>query len=70
MLGTALPLARDTKDFGYDVIGVTVVDCRNDGSPVEVLSKAPAPDRKDHHHYERMIRSICSEYRSRFRMTA
>ena len=66
MLGTALPLARDTKDFGFDVVGTTVVECRNDGSAVTVLSKFPAPSTADHHHYERMIRSICGEYRSRF----
>ena len=66
MLGTAIPLARDTKDFGFDVVGTTVVACRNDGSPVSVVSKSPAPSTTDHHHYERMIRSICSEYRSRF----
>ena len=66
MLGTALPLARDTGDFGFDVVGVTVVECRNDGTPVAVLSRAPAPSTADHHHYERMIRSLCGEYRSRF----
>jgi hypothetical protein len=70
MLGTALPLTRDTKDFGFDVVGTTVVDCRNDGSPVTVVSEFPAPSTADHHHYERMIRSICSEYRSRFAMQA
>jgi hypothetical protein len=66
MLGTALPLAREAGLFGYDVIGVSVIDCKNDGSPVIVLDRPPAPARADHHHYERMIRSICSEYRSRF----
>lgn len=66
MLGSALPLARDTKDFGFDVVGVTVVECRNDGSPVTVLSGLPAPSTAEHHNYERMIRSLCSEYRSRF----
>lgn len=66
MLRTAIPLARDVKDLGYDVIGVTVVDCRNDGSPVEVVTVPPAPTTAEHHHYERMIRSICSEYRARF----
>lgn len=69
MLGTALPLAKNMRNLGFDAIGTTVVECRNDGSPVTVLSGAPAPSTSDHHHYERMIRSICSEYRSRFPMT-
>ncbi len=66
MLGTALPPASEVGGFGYDVIGVSVLDCRNDGSEVVVRSDAPAPSRSDHFHYERMIRSICAEYRSRF----
>lgn len=66
MLGTAVPLAREGGPYGYDVIGVSVLDCRNDGTPVTILSDPPAPSRSDHLHYERMIRSICSEYRSRF----
>lgn len=70
MLGTALPLAKNMKNLGFDAIGTTVVNCRNDGSPVTVLSKSPAPSTSDHHHYERMIRSICAEYRSRFSMSA
>ncbi len=66
MLGTAVPLAREVGAFGYDVVGVSVLDCRNDGSDVVVRSDAPAPSTSDHFHYERMIRSICAEYRSRF----
>jgi hypothetical protein len=31
-----------------------------------VVSAPPAPSTNDHVHYERMIRSICSSYRSRF----
>lgn len=69
MLGTAVPLAREGNNaYGYDVVGVSVVECRNDGSEVVVVADSPAPSTADHHHYERMIRSICSEYRNRFRM--
>lgn len=66
MLSTAIPRAGDPSGFGFDAIGVTVVDCRNDGSPVTLLDKAPAPSSSDHVHYDRMIRSLCSEYRARF----
>lgn len=69
MLGTALPLARDIE-IGFDVVGVTVVECRNDGSPVTVLSRPPAPSTTEHYHYERMVRSLCGEYRSRFSQRA
>jgi hypothetical protein len=67
MLATAVPTVSDSRDYGYDVVGVTVLDCRNDGSAVEVVQDPTlAPKRSDHTHYERMIRAICSEYRSRF----
>jgi hypothetical protein len=66
MLSTAIPMVRGGFDFGYDVIGVSVIECRNDGSPVSICAEAPAPQSHDHVHYERMIRSICSAYRSRF----
>jgi hypothetical protein len=67
MIARAVPSAAEVRDYGYDVIGVTVLDCRNDGSPVVVLDRAPAPARNEHIHYERMIRSLCSEWRGRFR---
>ncbi|HMM50104.1 MAG TPA: hypothetical protein PKD87_00610 [Burkholderiaceae bacterium] len=66
MLGQAIPLARDSGAIGYDVIGVTVVDCRNDGSPVTLVAGDPAPDRHSHINYDRMIVGLCSEYRARF----
>jgi len=66
MLGSAVPMARDKPGIGYDVIGATVVDCRNDGSKVKIVTRAPAPPRNHHLHYERMIVNLCSEYRARF----
>lgn len=67
MIGRAIPSAAEVRDYGYDVIGVTVLDCRNDGSPVLLLDRTLAPARNEHIHYERMIRSLCSEWRGRFR---
>lgn len=66
MLGKAIPLARDAQGMGYDVIGATVLDCKNDGSAVTVLDHEPAPTRNHHLRYERMIVNLCSEYRARF----
>jgi len=67
MLATAIPLARSAQDIGYDVIGATVIECRNDGTPVLISKSAAAPTSSDHVQYERMLRSLCGEYRSRFR---
>lgn len=68
MIARAVPTSHEVRDYGYDVVGVTVLDCRNDGSAVTVVESAPAPSKSDHVHYERMIRSLCSEFRSRFRV--
>lgn len=66
MLSTAIPMVRDGLGFGYDVIGVSVIDCRNDGTPVSISTGAAAPGSQDHVHYERMIRAICAAYRNKF----
>ncbi|MCE2914478.1 MAG: hypothetical protein LW768_02830 [Rubrivivax sp.] len=67
MLTRAIPLERTAAGIGYDVVGVTVLECRNDGSPVVLCEADPAPGSDNHVHYERMLRSLCSEFRSRFR---
>lgn len=66
MLRTAIPRASDTNTYGFEAIGVTVLDCANDGRPVKVVEQSPAPARSDAIRYDRMITAICSEYRFRF----
>jgi len=68
MLRNAIPLARQGDAYGYDVLGVSAISCANDGSPVTLVNTTPAPTTADLVHYERMIRSICSEYRNRFQI--
>lgn len=68
MLGTAIPTSREFK-YGFDAIGTTVIDCRNDGSPVRLVEGYPAPKSHDHHNYQRMIQALCSRYRERFGTT-
>ena len=65
MISQAIPTASDSRDCGYDVTGTTVIDCRNDGSPVTVVRGDPAPANNDRTNYERMMRSLCSEFRGR-----
>jgi hypothetical protein len=66
MLRTAIPRVQDGGVYGFDAIGVTVLDCANDGRPVMVIDQPPAPALSDAVRYERMIVAICSEYRNRF----
>lgn len=65
MIGNAIPTV-DGFAFGYDTVGIVVVNCQNDGTPVTLINHSPAPGVSDSHNYERMIRALCSKYGSRF----
>lgn len=67
MLGKAIPLARTAPGLGYDVIGVSVLECANDGTPVVLSTGGAAPATSAHTRYERMMVALCSEFRNRFR---
>jgi hypothetical protein len=40
---------------GFDALGILVVDMRNDGSPVTVITEPPAPAVTSDFHYDRMV---------------
>ncbi len=56
----------DTGETGFDAIGLVVVSCVNDGTPIEVVTVPPAPKPGDLLHYDAMIRKIANLYQSRF----
>jgi len=43
-----------------------VIELRNDGTPVTLVTGAPAPAPNDVWHYDQMIRRIASLYASKF----
>jgi hypothetical protein len=47
---------------GYDAIGIVVVDCPNDGTPIKAISEYPAPAPNDLFSYESMIRRTVHQY--------
>lgn len=47
---------------GFDAIGITVLDLRNDGSEVRVVSDPPAPRPGGNFHYDSMIVRMANEY--------
>ncbi|MBK6851484.1 MAG: hypothetical protein IPG93_07720 [Burkholderiales bacterium] len=68
MIDLAIPVATKVHEIGYDVVGVSVIDCSNDGSPVTLVDDPTmAPTTNSRLHYTRMVRNICSEFRARFR---
>lgn len=62
-----LPKRSKTGDVGYDALAIVVVDCRNDGSPIELVSSPPAPQPGDIYSYTSMIDRICHIYATRFK---
>lgn len=53
-------------DDGFDALGIMVLDCRNDGTPVSVVRSPPAPQVGDSFHYDQMVIRIAAVAESRF----
>jgi hypothetical protein len=61
-----LPTRTKTSEEGYDALGIVVVDCVNDGTPVTLVTKPPAPPPSDLYHYDQMVRRAAQIYDTRF----
>jgi hypothetical protein len=61
-----LPRRSKTGIAGYDAIGIVVVECVNDGSPVRLHAAPPAPQAQDNYHYATMIDRLRGIYDTRF----
>lgn len=61
-----IPRRSASSEVGFDGIGVTVVDLRNDGSPVRLVTDPPAPQQGEAFHYESMITRMSNEYDAAF----
>ena len=59
-----LPRRTGDEGVGYEGLGIILVDCANDGSPVTVASEPAVPD---NYIYDRMVTRIANEYDVRFR---
>ena len=51
---------------GFDALGIVVIELRNDGMPVTLVTGSPAPAPNDVWHYDQMIRRIASLYAAKF----
>jgi hypothetical protein len=58
-----LPRRSSPSEEGYDALAIAVIDCRNDGSPVSlVTSSPPAPPPGDIFHYDATIQRVSGLY--------
>lgn len=62
-----LPRRSKPGETGYDALAIVVVDFPNDGSPVTLVTKPPAPQAGDIHHYASMIDRAGHIYATRFK---
>lgn len=63
----SLRVRGDKHGVGFDAIGVTILDLRNDGSPVELVTRAPAPQPGEPFHYSTMIMRMATRYDTEFK---
>lgn len=61
-----MPRRSGKSGNGFDAIGVTVLDFRNDGGPVDVVTAEPAPQPGSNYHYDGMIVRMANEYDATF----
>ena len=65
---SSLEFRNRTADFGFDALGVLLVEARNDGTPwrIETRAEFGAPRPGDNMHYTRMVQRISHDYGGRF----
>lgn len=61
-----LPRRSKAGVEGYDALSIVVIDCPNDGSKVELVTKPPAPQPGEVYHYASMIDRLRGLYDTRF----
>jgi len=61
-----IPRRTHSGTEGFDALGIVVLEMANDGSPVRVIDRPPAPISSDVLHYDQMIRRISSLYATKF----
>jgi hypothetical protein len=60
------PMPSRSSEVGFDGIGISVLDFKNDGGPVSIVYAAPAPQPGDSFHYGNMIIRMANEYDTTF----
>lgn len=61
-----IPRRSKSSEVGFDGIGLSVLDLRNDGGPVQIVAGPPAPQHGDSFHYDSMIIRMANEYDTTF----
>jgi hypothetical protein len=62
-----LPRRSKDNEEGYDAFAILVVECRNDGTPVTLVSQSPAPQAGEIDHYEMAVHRLAQLYEQKYR---
>ena len=61
-----IPRRSNTRETGFDALGIVVVDGVNDGTQYQLVDAPPAPQPGDAFHYDGMISRMANEYDTTF----
>lgn len=61
-----IPRRSASSEVGFDGVGVTVLDFKNDGGPVRTVEGPPAPGVEETFHYASMVIRMANEYDTTF----
>jgi hypothetical protein len=69
VVGKLRELPRRSRDGeeGYDAFAILVVNCRNNGSPVTLVTDPPAPQSGDVDHYAMAVHRLAQLYEQKYR---
>ena len=62
-----LPRRSRDGEEGYDVFGIVLVECKNDGSRVKLWTGPPAPQAGDVDHYAMAVHRLAQLYEQKYR---
>ncbi len=61
-----MPRRSREGEEGFDAFAITIVECRNNGSPVRLVETPPAPQLGEIYHYEAMVHRLAQLYEQKF----
>lgn len=61
-----IPRRASPAHHGFDGLGIVVVRAANDGSPVQLVARSPAPQPGEVFYYDDMLARVANEYDTRF----
>lgn len=61
-----IPRRASPAHHGFDGLGIVVVRAANDGTPVQLVARLPAPQSGEVFYYDDMLSRVANEYDTRF----